>query len=216
MNEPSAHCFSCWQHINLPGDRHFGAPRMAYSHSIHRRWRYWQRQGAQQEKALAIFSIIVSTAQATIAASKIPPAPNIPLAVLAASLGAAQLAVVATTPIPQFAEGTLDAPGGLSLVGERGRELTYVPSGAKILPNDKTEKYAGVIDSMFKNKFDQYIMERYIPDMVMTNTENPIYNDHSLKGTIVRSRFNRGDAEAIGRSVAKHTSRQQKYLKWYA
>jgi TP901 family phage tail tape measure protein len=34
-----------------------------------------------------------------------------------------------------FAEGTDSAPGGVSLVGERGPELVYLPRGAKVMPN---------------------------------------------------------------------------------
>jgi len=36
-----------------------------------------------------------------------------------------------------FASGTNFAPGGLSLVGERGPEVVYLPRGAQVIPNDK-------------------------------------------------------------------------------
>jgi hypothetical protein len=38
-----------------------------------------------------------------------------------------------------FAEGTRNAPGGLSLVGEEGPELIHLPQGAKVVPNGDTE-----------------------------------------------------------------------------
>lgn len=38
--------------------------------------------------------------------------------------------------IPGFAGGTNSAPGGLSLVGERGPELLNIPRGAQVIPND--------------------------------------------------------------------------------
>lgn len=38
--------------------------------------------------------------------------------------------------IPGFANGTNNAPGGLSLVGERGPELLNIPRGAQVIPND--------------------------------------------------------------------------------
>lgn len=41
--------------------------------------------------------------------------------------------------IPGFATGTRNAPGGLSLVGEEGPELMYLPTGAKVIPNGDTE-----------------------------------------------------------------------------
>lgn len=46
------------------------------------------------------------------------------------AIGAAQIAKVAATPIPKFAEGTWDAPGGWSWVGDGGKkELVVEPTG---------------------------------------------------------------------------------------
>ena len=42
--------------------------------------------------------------------------------------------------IPQFAAGTLSAPGGLSLVGEFGPELVNLARGAQVLPSLQTER----------------------------------------------------------------------------
>jgi phage-related minor tail protein len=39
-----------------------------------------------------------------------------------------------------FERGTRNAPGGLSLVGEKGPEVVYLPKGARVIPNDDTEK----------------------------------------------------------------------------
>ncbi len=38
--------------------------------------------------------------------------------------------------LPHFAAGTNDAPGGLSLVGEKGPELVDIPGGAGVTPNN--------------------------------------------------------------------------------
>lgn len=42
--------------------------------------------------------------------------------------------------VPRYANGTLSAAGGLSVVGEVGRELMYVPPQAQIINNNTTEK----------------------------------------------------------------------------
>lgn len=42
--------------------------------------------------------------------------------------------------VPRYANGTLSATGGLSVVGEVGRELMYVPPRAQIINNHTTEK----------------------------------------------------------------------------
>ena len=41
--------------------------------------------------------------------------------------------------IPGFANGTNFAPGGLAVVGERGRELVNLPRGSQVIPNGQTE-----------------------------------------------------------------------------
>jgi hypothetical protein len=51
---------------------------------------------------------------------------------LAASLG-----------IPAFAGGTNFAPGGLSLVGERGPELINLPRGSQVIPNHDLKGFGG-------------------------------------------------------------------------
>ncbi|MBN8967710.1 MAG: hypothetical protein J0G95_04525 [Rhizobiales bacterium] len=38
--------------------------------------------------------------------------------------------------VPTFATGTNSAPGGLSLIGEKGPELLNIPRGAQVIPND--------------------------------------------------------------------------------
>jgi hypothetical protein len=42
--------------------------------------------------------------------------------------------------IPGFANGTRSAPGGLAMVGERGRELVNLPRGSQVISNPKTEQ----------------------------------------------------------------------------
>ena len=42
-----------------------------------------------------------------------------------------------------FASGTNYAPGGLSLVGEKGPELVNLPRGSQVIPNDKSMKMGG-------------------------------------------------------------------------
>jgi hypothetical protein len=45
--------------------------------------------------------------------------------------------------IPRFADGTNFAPGGLAMVGERGRELVRLPRGSQVIPNGQTEAMLG-------------------------------------------------------------------------
>lgn len=64
-----------------------------------KRARLKQKQ-ARIDKAVAIFQAVINTARAIVEAL-----PNIPLAIIVGALGAAQIALIAAQPIPQFAEG---------------------------------------------------------------------------------------------------------------
>jgi len=121
-----------------------------------------QRQQAAFEKSLAIIDIIINTAKGVAAATALGPfvAPFvIPLVI---ATGAAQIALVASQqppPVPAFGEGTEDAPGGLSLVGEKGQSelvlhdgkmwitprkptLVNLPKHAQVIPIDEDNELA--------------------------------------------------------------------------
>lgn len=103
-----------------------------------------KRQQAVFQKAVDSADIIASTAKGIAVASAnyaaVPfLAPLLPGVIgLITATGAAQLATVLATPIPAFAKGTDSAPGGLALVGEKGREMIVTPSGDVHLTPDKT------------------------------------------------------------------------------
>ena len=79
-----------------------------------------KRKQAQEDKELALFQAVVNGAAAVVEAL-----PNVFLAALAGALAAAQIAFIASRPIPAFKKGTKNAPGGPSLIAEAGPELWY-------------------------------------------------------------------------------------------
>lgn len=89
-------------------------------------------------KASSLFQIGIQTAMAIMNAMATAPWPvSIIQAALAGTMGAAQLAIAAAKPLPQYAKGRNGGPGEYALVGEKGPELMYVPEGASIVPNSK-------------------------------------------------------------------------------
>ena len=86
---------------------------------------YRTRQ-AQLDKAISIASIIQNTA---VAVMQFWSKGNIPLAIAAGVAGAAQVAAVASRPIPKYEKGTKDSEGGLAVVSEKGQELVIEPDG---------------------------------------------------------------------------------------
>lgn len=59
--------------------------------------------------------------------------PNFVLAGIAAAMGAAQIAVIASQPIPKYAKGTDSHKGGLAVVGDGGVPETIVTEKERIL-----------------------------------------------------------------------------------
>jgi len=89
-------------------------------------------------KASTLFQIGIQTATAIMNAMATAPWPlSVVQAALAGTMGAAQLAIAASKPLPQYAKGRKGGPGEYALVGEKGPELMYVPEGASIVPNNK-------------------------------------------------------------------------------
>lgn len=119
------------------------------------RQRQLDQQKAKFEKARAVTDIVQGTAIAVIGALGAKPwtPANIALAAIVGALGAVQIARVLAQPIPRYAKGTEDHPGGPAIVGDGGRSeavvlpdgtiyktpatdtLVHLPRGAKVLPD---------------------------------------------------------------------------------
>lgn len=101
-------------------------------------------------KAIRSTQIIIDTASGIVAALANL---NIPLATAIGITGAAELATVLAAPIPQFAEGTKNAPGGVAVVGEGG-EHEYIKDNQgnifKTPASDTLVKFKGG-EEVYKN-----------------------------------------------------------------
>ncbi len=93
-----------------------------------------ERQRIAAERRNAIFQKAQSVAQAAInvalaiTAALTNPFTSAATIPLIAAAGAAQIATILATPIPEYAKGTKDHPGGLAVVGDGGRsELVIMP-----------------------------------------------------------------------------------------
>jgi TP901 family phage tail tape measure protein len=108
---------------------------------------------AKADKREALFQIAIQTAVNLVRVAWQPW-----LIAGVALLGAAQAAIVAARPLPEFYKGTENAPEGHAWVGERGRELVkdgktgkvaltpdkptiaYLTRGSVVVPHEKTER----------------------------------------------------------------------------
>lgn len=87
-----------------------------------------QQKQARWDKANSIIQATIATALAVAKAL-----PNFVLAGIAAAMGAAQIAVIASQPIPKYAKGTDSHKGGLAVVGDGGVPETIVTEKERIL-----------------------------------------------------------------------------------
>lgn len=77
-----------------------------------------KKKQAMAAKATSLMEAIVYTASAVVEAL-----PNIPLSIVVGGLGAAQVALIATQPLPSYAEGGIALAPQIATVAERGPEL---------------------------------------------------------------------------------------------
>jgi len=95
------------------------------------------RRKAKAQKETALFNAIIDTAQAVVAFLA---EANYAGAILAGVIGAAQIAIISSTQVPQYALGTDNHAGGLAIVGDGGKnEIVYQPSkGFSVTPKTDT------------------------------------------------------------------------------
>lgn len=98
-----------------------------------------QTKQAKMDKANAIAQCIIQTALAAIKVWGQTGIGGIALAPIVLALGAIQLATIIAQPIPKYAKGTKNHPGGLAVVGDGGREEMIISGGKSwITPNVPT------------------------------------------------------------------------------
>ena len=91
-----------------------------------------QEKQAKWNKANSIIQAGIFTALAITEAL-----PDLVVAALVGAMGAAQVALIAAQPIPKYAKGTKDHPGGLAIVGDGGKKEGIVTNNGLFITPDK-------------------------------------------------------------------------------
>ncbi len=102
-----------------------------------------KRKMAEADKAASVASIVANTAiGVTKAWADFPPPFDAIMAAVVAAAGATQLAVVLSTPLPSYATGTEDHPGGKAILGDAfQKELVAEPGKTPYWSADKPTVY---------------------------------------------------------------------------
>ena len=99
-----------------------------------------EQKQAKWQKANSIVQTTIATSLAIMQAfAQAGPIAGAVLAAVIGAMGAAQIAIIAAQPIPKYAKGTDNHPGGLAIVGDGGRqEVIETDNGAYITPSIPT------------------------------------------------------------------------------
>ena len=146
-----------------------------------------QTRQAKFQKAMDIAQTIAATSLAVTKAL-----PNFVLAALVGAMGAVQLATIIAQPIPKYAHGTDNHPGGLAIVGDGGRsEAVLVGDKAYITPDKPTLLSLPAGAEVVPDLNDPAFLSRFV--------DNMYWLTHNKKGEPVQI-VNNFDTEGIIRA----------------
>lgn len=163
-----------------------------------------QREQAEKEKALAIFQATIQGAVAVIKAGIITP-----LALAAAIAAAAQIAAIASTPIPQFFEGTDYLMPWASGQGRRKDDIPVMAHmGEAIINSNRNKEAPGLAKAWNSGNLEKWIFKQYdVPAIRDKVAESEREEKNSFARNIADSLIfnsNNGDLiRAINRSSRK-------------
>lgn len=108
-----------------------------------------QFEQAKRAKQLALFQAIISTAEAVVVAFTAGPIIGIVQGAIAAALGAAQIAIIASQPLPSFNRGKKNSYQGFGEVAEKGRPEMIESGGKRYLAKQRSIVWLGSRDKVF-------------------------------------------------------------------
>lgn len=137
---------------------------------------------AKAEKDKALFNTAINTAQAIVGFLANPGGvQGIGLSIAAGVMGAAQLAMISSQPIPEFKEGVRGFDGGLAIVGDGGvNEVIETSNGAMMTPSKDTLVNLPKGANVYSNT-QEYFNEK-LNDILVGNSIKPINSVNVPKG----------------------------------
>lgn len=174
-----------------------------------------QEKQAKWDKANSINQAIIATALGVTKAL-----PNLVLAAIVSAMGAVQLATIVAQPIPKYAKGTDNHPGGLAIVGDGGKnEAILTDKGTYITPSVPTlvdiPQRAVVIPDIVN--IDSFKYMRSDVEMLMRNADKKrepvtvnVNNDYS------RLEKKTDSLIVETRNLSKHLKNLSKNAEWHS
>lgn len=152
---------------------------------------------AKRAKTQALFNIAIETAQAVIKSVAISPATfGLPFSAFALLSGGIQAALVASQPLPKFAEGTERVVGGQK--GVDSVHALLMPDEAVIKAKENMA-YPGLSKAWNSGSLDQFIMDEFI-----TPKLSVILGGSTAENMAKSAKLNRLDEYAMGRAMRRN------------
>jgi len=161
------------------------------------------RRQASIDKQAALFKAIINTAAAVATALTAGPVAGQILAGITAALGAVEIGIIASSPVPAFAKGTKEAPKGFKWVGEKGAELIYDDGGYPII----THKESNLLADKPYSPEAKAIMKKYdIPQLHTGLFGNGLDMNHHLLSRTNGARGEKFDYNKLAKAMARELS----------
>lgn len=115
---------------------------------------------AKQAKAEAIFNIGINIAQAITKAIAQGGIAGIAIGAIMSAIGLAQLAIVASKPLPAFKKGVIDLPLGNNPKGD-DTIPAMLHEGESVMTAEETKKHKSLFKAIRGNKYDDWVNEEF-------------------------------------------------------
>lgn len=176
-----------------------------------------QTKQAKFQKTIDIAKVIASTAAAIMKTyADLGPFIGAPVSALIAAIGAIQLATIIAQPIPKYAKGTDNHPGGLAMVGDGGKHEAVIIGGkAYITPNVPTllsmPKGVEVLPDIHSKEFYDRFMDNTF-GLTHNNAGEPvsIVNNFDTTGIIKSSQEVKKEIQLLAR-ITRRNSRERDF-----
>lgn len=179
-----------------------------------------KQKAAQQQKQLALFNAAITGAQAIMQAiASAPPPFNVPAIVITSALVAAQIAAIASRPVPKFATGKKGSYSGIAEVGEAGAELIHRADGSMEVATKRQLVYLGSKDKVFTAGETKMMLPTVNKEAINATTKGFEF-DYNKMAAAVKQKPNSTniniDKEFISESVANGLSRVNYLNRYYS
>ncbi len=169
-----------------------------------------KKDQAEKDKKIALFNAAIQIAQAILVANTVTPPGNIAAIAFASALGAAQLAAIASKPIPQFNKGTLAVPG---VYQGKDSVLANLTPGEAVIPQPMRNAYLPTLQAMFDgsikpSELNAMVSERRTGRKASSNDNTDIVR--AIKGNKSTSIRN---ADELASKIAEAIARKSN-LRW--